>query len=115
MTPNQTALVHEWTLQVRDGHLTDAGLLALRARLDPTSGEFEPWSELDRLRLDVNAELARRIGVAPDEMPGMLPWDDVLTAWILADTDPDPNQDQTTQVMIIQHFDQRQRRFEEHR
>lgn len=51
----RTALFITWRRQVADGHLTEAGLLALRTRL--TSTEFDPGTDLDLLLLEVEQAL----------------------------------------------------------
>jgi hypothetical protein len=66
----QFALFHEWRQLIAAGFLTPDGLLAVRARLDVTSQEFEPGPDLDLLRLLVDEAVARSRGIDPDDMPG---------------------------------------------
>jgi hypothetical protein len=68
----RVALFTEWHRQLDGGHLTRDGLIALRHRLAPWSGEFEPGPDLDLLRLDAAAALAAAVGCDPADLPGGL-------------------------------------------
>lgn len=52
----RSALFGEWRRQLESGHLTEAGLLALRTRLT-VPGEFEPGNDLALLILEVEQAL----------------------------------------------------------
>lgn len=66
----RTALFDAWHWQLEGGHLNRAGLLALRGRLDETSGEFLPGVDLDRIRLEAADALAADMGIDPADLPG---------------------------------------------
>lgn len=72
----RAALLEEWTAQLEAGALSTCGLRRLRARLDATSGEFEPGPDLELLEIAVNDELAERLGVPAGLMPGRSPTPD---------------------------------------
>lgn len=63
-------LFDEWKQLIVAGYLTDEGLLAVRARLDETSNEFEPGPDKEALYLRAADALARRRGIDPADMPG---------------------------------------------
>jgi hypothetical protein len=65
----RVALFDAWHWQLEGGHLNRAGLLALRGRLDETSGEFFPGPDLDELRLEAADALAADMGIDPHDLP----------------------------------------------
>ena len=60
--------------QITEGHLTRAGLLAVRARLD--SGEYDPGPDRELLQLDLDDAIAAEWGVPVSELPGRAPVED---------------------------------------
>jgi hypothetical protein len=64
------ALFDCWSWQLEGGHLSRKGLLAVRGRLDETSGEFAPGPDLDLLRLVAADALAADLGVDAADLPG---------------------------------------------
>jgi hypothetical protein len=58
-----------WRWQLEGRHLTRAGLLGLRARLDEVSNEFRPGVDLDNLRLMAADALAEDMGIPPEDLP----------------------------------------------
>jgi hypothetical protein len=67
-------LFDEWRGQMAAGHLTEAGLLAIRARLNSTN-EFAKDPERDLMLMDVAMAIASGRGADPrkilDETPGV--------------------------------------------
>lgn len=61
----QAALFEEWRRQIVAGHLTEAGLLAIRTRVTPESKEFPDDMQRDAMRLDVE----RALGMGSDDIP----------------------------------------------
>jgi len=62
-------LFDEWRSQIAAGHLSETGLLAVRARLNLTN-EFVRDSERDLMLMDVAMAIAASRGADPDHMPG---------------------------------------------
>jgi hypothetical protein len=67
----KSLLFAEWRAQMAGGYLTEAGLLAVRGRLDAV--EFLPGADLDLMRLDVDTAIAAELGLDVSEMPGRAP------------------------------------------
>jgi hypothetical protein len=64
----QTALFSCWWWQIENGHLTRTGLLALRSRLDPVSGEFIVGPDVEQLRALVDQALGADVAQIPDDL-----------------------------------------------
>src|SRR5437773_11576735 len=71
------AIFETWREQIVAGHLSEAGLMAIRSRLT-ASNEFEPGGPRDGMTLDVEEALARLRGCdppawtrAPDDVGGL--------------------------------------------
>jgi hypothetical protein len=79
----RVVLLDEWRGWLEADYLTLDGLWRLRARLDPTSGEFvRPDAALELLRWDVETKIAEAlqidraalpgaVGLAPDDPSGL--------------------------------------------
>jgi hypothetical protein len=75
----QVVLFTEWRRLLAAGHLTEAGVLALRCRVGFVSSEFPADSERELLLLDVDEALAAMRGRempsaarAPDDLSGIV-------------------------------------------
>jgi hypothetical protein len=67
----KSLLFAEWREMMATGHLTEAGLLAIRTRLD--GGEFLAGGDLEAMRWNVDEAIAAGLGLDPLLMPGRAP------------------------------------------
>jgi hypothetical protein len=62
-------LFTEWRRQIAAGHITEAGLLAIRPRLN-AAAEFRPGPDHDLIDAEVSDTIAARRRIDPSDMPG---------------------------------------------
>jgi hypothetical protein len=69
----RVVLLDEWRGWLEADYLTLDGLWRLRARLDPTTGEFvRPDAALELLRWDVETKIAATMEIPREDLPGAI-------------------------------------------